>query len=253
MSDFIKQCKGLDADKLTISDSEMFYCSIKYDGIYIQIHKTGSDVSFFTSSGKKFDCIFAAEFTKLDFDFKIETEYICDGGKLGTRAKADNEIKKAVKDSSFELTGKFMIFDVLRDELMFCERLNILNDFNKNGFYIPCFNEESYKISRFKLEHFATDGWEGLFLKKGSHRNFAGKKSKDAVKLKHKFTADLVCTGWDGFYLLLQDDSGLTAKVAASGMQEHISEGDIVEIEYEQIIKTYNQAVFKCIRHDKMA
>jgi hypothetical protein len=71
--------------------------------------------------------------------------------------------------------------------------------------------------------------------------------------LKHKFTADLVCVGWDGIYLLLQDDNGLTAKVAASGMQEHIHEGDIVEIEYEQIIKTYNQAVFKCIRHDKMA
>jgi len=251
LSEFTKQCKGEDADKLKILDSELFYTSIKYDGVYIQMHKTGDLVQFFTSSGKEFSCVYAAEFAKLDFDFKIETEYICDGGKLGTRAKADNEIKKAVKDSSFQLTGEFMIFDALSGEY-YEDRLGLFLKFLQNNFKVALGEEISFREAKEKLEEVAADGWEGLFLKKATHVQVAGKKSKDAVKLKKKYTADLVCVGWDGYYLLLQDDNGLTAKVAASGMQDYIKEGDIVEIEYEQIIKTYNQAVFKAIRHDKM-
>jgi len=250
MSKFIKQCKGLDADKLKISDSEMFYCSIKYDGVYIQIHKTGDVIQFFTSSGKEFSCVYAADFLKLDFDFKIETEYICDGGKLGTRAKADNEIKKAVKDSSFQLTGMFMIHDSLEDGVAYEDRDFLLIGLSST--HNSVFKHTmTYKEAKSKLLDVTKEGWEGLFLKKPTHIQVAGKKSKDAVKLKKKYTADLVCVGWDGIYLLLQGDDGLTAKVAASGMQEHITEGMIVEIEYEQIIKTYNQATFKCIRHDK--
>lgn len=247
---FIPQCKGTDADKLNISNSEMFYSSIKYDGVYIQIQKEGDKVSFFTSSGKEFSCVYAAEFLKLDFDFKIETEYICDGGKLGTRAKADNEIKKAVKDSTFPLTGKFMIFDSLESDVA---RIDRDFSFPKSKEFESVFNYlMDFKEAKDLMSQNLKDGWEGLFLIKPSHMQ-AGKKSKDAIKLKHKFTADLVCVGWDGYYLLLQDDDGLTAKVAARGMEDHIKEGDIVEIEYEQIIKTYNVAVFKGVRHDKMA
>jgi len=255
MSKFITQCKAEDADKLKISPSEVFFSSIKYDGIYIQIHKTGDVVQFFTSSGKEFDCVYAAEFAKLDFDFKIETEYICDDGKLGTRFKADNEIKKAVKDSSFQLTGMFMVFDSLEADNEFHARyVYTLRKFmGYHAFIDVAYHVEiSYFEALNKLDLASEAEWEGLMLKKPTHIQ-KGKKSKDAVKLKKKYTADLVCTGWDGYYLLLQDDNGLTAKVAARGMEEHIKEGDIVEIKYEQIIKTYNQATFKCIRHDKMA
>ena len=256
MIEFIEQCKGLDADKLKISDSELFYSSIKYDGVYIQIQKEGDKVVFFTSSGKEFTCCYAVEFLKLDFDFKIETEYIVDGGKLGTRAKADNEIKKTVKDSSFELTGKFMVFDILNSGRNFQDRF--INSgycfLSRNG----CFERithvsMTFAMGKNMLEGVIKEGLEGLYLIKPTHMQVPGKKSKDAVKLKNKLTADLVCVGWDGIYLLLQDDDGLTAKVAASGMQEYITEGMVVEIEYEQIIKTYNHAVFKRIRHDKMS
>lgn len=265
--EFIKQCKGLDADKLNIADDEMFYESLKYDGVYIQIQKHGDLVSFFTSSGKEFACRFSEYFRKFDFNFKIETEYICDGGKLGTRAKADNEIKKVVKNSSFELTGQFVVTDIigiskdsmLRDmtSFLFEERLLYFLKFTYFEIedYMPFFTATnsliSYSNAKKKLEVVADSGREGLFLKSPSHTILIGKKVKNAVKLKKKLTADLTCTGWDGIYLLLQDDDGLTAKVPCSGMQDYISLGDVVEIEYEQIINTYNIPVFKRVRDDK--
>lgn len=39
MIEFTKQCKGTDADKLKISDNEVFWYGKKYDGVYIQIQK----------------------------------------------------------------------------------------------------------------------------------------------------------------------------------------------------------------------
>ncbi len=97
MNSFIKQCKGIDADKAKIDDSELFYCSIKYDGVYVQIHKTGDTVDFFTSSGKKFYCSNGDDFKKLDFDFKIECEYICDAVNLAQLLKRIMRLKKLLK------------------------------------------------------------------------------------------------------------------------------------------------------------
>ena len=254
MSEFIKQCKGVDADKLNISDDEMFYCSIKYDGVYVQIHKTGDVVQFFTSGGKEFYCSYGEEFKKLDFDFKVETEYTVDGGKLGTRFKADQEIKQVVKDSSFQLTGQFMIFDSLEDNVPYIERrfeILLVKDFINSVFK----HTISYKEARELLQNVSADGWEGLFLVRPSHIQVAGKKSKDAIKLKKKFTADLVVTSIDGFYLsLIDEETGMTTKVSVGADVANMVEiGHIVEIEYEQIVKTYNICVFKDIRFDKMS
>lgn len=251
-SEFIKQCKGVDADKLKISDSEKLYVSVKYDGVYVQVHKTGDVVQFFTSSGKEFSCIYCAEFKKLDFDFKIETEYTVDGGKLGTRFKANQEIQKAVKDSSFELTGKFMIFDSLESGVA-----RIYRDFTfpKVDEFESVFNYlMDFLEAKSLMKQNLKDGWEGFFLIKPSHIQ-EGKKSKDAVKLKHKFTADLIATGVDGLCVSLVDENGVVAKVTVgSDVAAMVEPGvTVVEIEYEQIIKSYNVAVFKDIRFDKMA
>lgn len=253
---FIKQCKGIDANKANIQDSEMFYSSIKYDGIYVQIHKLGDTVKFFTSSGKEFYCSHGEEFKKLDFDFKVEAEYCVDFGKLGTRFKADNEIKKAVKDSSFQLTGAFVIFDSLEDT-EFEKRLITIDKFSFSSEFYRCVNHSivSYKEAKQKIEALSTFGWEGLFLIKASHIQVEGKKSRDAFKLKNKFTADLTIVSIDGIYLSLVDnENGLTAKVSVGkDVAEMVNIGDIIEIEYEQIVKTYNHPVFKQIRYDKMA
>ena len=47
MSKFIKQCKGLDVNKLKLNDNDLFHCGIKYDGVYVQIHKIEDSVHFF--------------------------------------------------------------------------------------------------------------------------------------------------------------------------------------------------------------
>lgn len=187
-------------------------------------------------------------FLGFDFDFKIETEYICDGGKLGTRFKADNEIKKVIKDSTFALTGKFKVFDVLINELMFCERLKELERF---GYMAVSYSKYTFGNIKEKLEKVSLNGDEGLFLKKDEHRNFAGKKVSNAIKLKKKFTADLEVIEIDGIYATLQDENGLIVKNLVVNM-DCIKIGDILEIEYEQIAKTYVVPVFKSIRYDKM-
>ena len=249
MSNFIKQCKGLDIDKVNILDDEIFYSSVKLDGIYIQVHKKNNIVSFFTSSGKKFLCNLDKEFLKFDFDFIVETEYICNGGKLGTRAIADNEIKKVVKDNSFLLSGKFKIFDVLNTQLTFKDRYYKYS--NKFGSMF-CNNELiSFKDAKEKLKDNYKNSMEGLFLKRDIHINIAGKRTKDAIKLKHKLTADLFCVGWKGDYIILKDDDNRVVNVLAKNLQKYININDVIEIEYEQIIKTYVNAKFKCIRHDK--
>ena len=49
----IKQCKG--KDLATVPTSELlaeYYDSIKYDGNYVQIHKNGMQVKFYTSAVK---------------------------------------------------------------------------------------------------------------------------------------------------------------------------------------------------------
>ena len=249
MNEFILQCKGIDADKVNIPDYEMFYSSKKYDGIYIQIQKSRDDVSFYTSSGKEFSCIFAVEFSKYDFDFKIETEYICDGGKLGTRSKADNEIKKAVKDSNFQLTGEFKIHDVLRFDHLFCERLSILKKFDN----VVEFDLISYSQTKQNLNIVSSDGWEGLFLKKATHIHRPGKRSNDAIKLKPKYTVDLPVFDIVKNWLWCKDDQNRIAKVQVGfDVAANTNIGDIIEVQYEQIQKTYVQAVYVTHRYDKI-
>lgn len=257
MSNFIQQSKGFDANKVKISDSEMFYVSIKYDGVYIQIHKSGDVVQFFTSSGKEFDCSLSSEFKKFDFDFIIETEYIVDGGKLGARAKANSEIKKSIKNPSFSLTGEFKIHDVLdfnnSDNFDYDFRLRLQHFSNSfDGMFIEN-TLMKYSDAKDILKKCVENNEEGLFLKKPTHKHIVGKKTNGAIKLKNKLTADLCVSNINGLNVELVDENGLVAKIVASSQISNMLEiGYIVEIEYEQIIHTYNQAVFKDIRFDKM-
>ena len=251
MSNFIKQCKGLDSDKVSVADDVMFYASIKLDGIYIQIHKSGSNVTFFTSSGKEFWCNHASDFSKLDFDFKIEAEYIIKNGKLGLRSYADNEIKKAVKDNSFLLTGSFVIHDIIDLDLNFGNRLKTLklfNDFNVSENTLINFSD-----AKDLLKSVSKDGFEGIFLKKSTHSYLPGKKSKDALKLKKKYTADLVVTAIDGKYVTCKDDNDIFINKLICRDANLIEVGFIIEVEYEQLLHTYQVPVYKCIRWDKMS
>ena len=94
-----------------------------------------------------------------------------------------------------------------------------------------------------------------------------GKRQNTAIKDKGtRLTADLKCIdiiGGEGKYqgligsLVLINSSGVTVNVG-SGMSDFDRQkpydyyiGKIVEIKYEQVIDTYIQPIFICVREDK--
>jgi len=258
MNKFIKQCKATDADKLSISGNTMVLVSKKYYGVYIQIHKTGKNVTFYTSGGKEFTCKLGVNFQELPFDFKIETEYIINEGKFNILelAQADNEIKKVVKDNSFNLTGKFMIFDSIEFEQNARHRLDDLQCFHfgdrdifqvVENIYVP------YSFCKEELIRVQGEGYEGLVAKKPSHMHIEGKKSTDSFKIKPYYSVDIPITSVVKKMLWCTDKEGRIAKVSVGkDVLEFAKVGDIVEVKYEQIHKTYVQAVYIRHRFDKM-
>lgn len=253
--EFIKQCKGIDANKIKINEYDLFYSSKKYDGIYLQIQKVGNEVCFFTSSAMKFNCLFADSFLGIKEDFKIECEYFVRDGLLGSRAYADNEIKKVIKDNSFLLSGKLAIFDFIDFDLSFKDRIEKLNIFKElKNIFVVDFEIISFFEAKNRLKDCINSQEEGLFLKRENHFYIENKKSNDAIKLKNKFTADLKVIEIKKGYITLEDEQKRIVKNLPVGMMwEEINLNDIIEIEYEQILDTYQIPVFKCIRDDKVA
>jgi DNA ligase-1 len=109
-------------------------------------------------------------------------------------------------------------------------------------------------------------GWEGMYLKHKTHTQRAGKRVNDAIKLKFRATADLLCVDMEpgeGKYegmigsLILRDSEGRLVSVG-SGLNDIDRQrpdmyfiNKVIEIEYEQIIDTYIQPTFVRIREDK--
>jgi len=254
---FIEQCKGIDANKINIKDEDIFLVSQKYDGIYIQIQKKDNEISFFTSSGKDFKCSVGNDFLalNLDYDFIIEAEYILKDGLLGTRAYADNEIKKVIKDNNFKLNGTFMIHDIININKNFIDREKHFNVFQSyTNSFIPVKNVlMNFSDAKKLLDIFRSENKEGLILKKENYIYKTGKRTNDIIKLKPKYTADLKVISIKDDYYTLEDDCGrIINNLRISGIAEYAKIGTIIEIEYEQLLNTYQIPVFKCIRFDKM-
>jgi DNA ligase-1 len=109
-------------------------------------------------------------------------------------------------------------------------------------------------------------GYEGAMLKHFKQEYKQGKLTNDIIKIKPRKTADLLCIGikeGEGKYeemigsLVLVDSehrvvyvgSGLSDELREMGPEEFV--GLVIEIEYEQLLDTYIQPVFKEIRYDK--
>jgi len=108
-------------------------------------------------------------------------------------------------------------------------------------------------------------GWEGMMCVEPSSVYTPGKRGNHIVKLKYRKTADLLCIGTEpgeGKYqgmigaLVLKDRNGRVVRVGSglddldrSYKNDYI--GKIIEIEYEQILDTYIQPTFVCVRYDK--
>lgn len=112
----------------------------------------------------------------------------------------------------------------------------------------------------------ALKGYEGAMLIEPNSTYHIGKRVNHAIKLKHRKTVDLKCIGTqpgEGKYegmigaLVLQDAKGRKVSVGSGlddtqrSLPDSYYTGKIIEIEYEQILDTYIQPVFKAVREDK--
>lgn len=217
----LKQCKATDSSKiLDYRLPQDFIVMLKYDGHYVQIHKNGEDIKFYTSGGKEFYINnVAVELNKhfKDIDFIIECEYInSTEGKLGGRKQAAKLTRYRAQfskglTSNFTSTEKFMVFDIIKYK---GDKFDIDLD--------TPFNHKvaSHTFSRFEplnikffdrayvyhkedirdLEDLYVEfqkvikrGWEGFIIKDYNHKYIPGKRVKTAVKLKHREQITLPC------------------------------------------------------------
>lgn len=291
--EFIKQYKGKDLNKVTQSQiQDEYYCGTKYDGNYVQIHKFGDQVMFFSSGGKPF-CLDDIEAELVEnnkgIDFIIEVEYTgLTDGKLGSRGECTTTTWRTNFSKLINCNAgnaKFKAFDILYlSETTLCDTILydcIINENNFEDRYI-CFEEfnielgkniDLIKFHKLTLEEakdrakwLCDNGWEGLFLFHEKHIIKDKGRSNLAIKLKMRPTADLKCinvTEGEGKYLgmigslVLVDSQGRIVKVGAGLSDDDRDKepeefvGKVIEIEYEQILDTYIQPTYKCIRENK--
>lgn len=282
----IVQCKGKDISNIASSKllSGVYYGSIKYDGHYGQIHKHRDRVIFYTSGGKHFYLpTLEKELLQAygDISFVLEFEYSKLGkGKLGDRVTNGKlttyrvNTANGISNAAIEGEEIFRIFDIIsygQSPIItpFATRLETLR-FISNRFpsrlqlvdftlgSLPEFTERAKSLIK--------EGYEGMYLKHSTHTYIPGKRVNTAIKLKYRPTADLVCIGieeGEGKYvgmigaLILKDSKGRVVKVG-SGLDDYSRAKEysyfidkVIEIEYEQILDTYIQPAFVCIREDK--
>lgn len=274
----IKQCKGKMLEDIAPSkliDDNGYYLSTKFDGHYCQIHKIGNEVNVYTSGGKLIKLNDLEEFLVAhnENSFILEAEFIgSSDGKKGDRTKCGMLTTwrtNTAKGLSCNLVNnKFMVFDIIVEKVPFQDRIKLLSEIKLPNNLVKVFHQSNYSIRGAKeaAEAMVKDGWEGIYLKHKNHTYRPGKRVNDAIKIKLRPSADLLCIGveegtgkYEGMIgsLVLQDSKGRTVKVG-SGLADYqrcLPEKDfidkIIEIEYEQILDTYIQPTFIAIRRDK--
>lgn len=265
-------------------EKKTWLVSTKYDGNMIFIEKIGDKVRFFTSNGKEFYLGGVADWLKAypgDFTFTAEFMYGCEG-KLGDRTKSAilttfrTDFAKDIESSYDRSKINIKIFDIIsggkyRERVATCHY--ILEEARRLNY--PAELPES--ISAIKLKALrgskavtwakilVNHGWEGAMAVDPDSTYRAGKRVPYAVKLKFRKTADLLCIDVEQGIgkcngigaLVLQDKAGRVVKVG-SGLDYNSDTrsgdqfiGKVIEIEYEQILDTYIQPVFVCVRDDK--
>ena len=274
---------NLPAKTLNTFDTTKYLMSIKYDGNQIFIVKQGKSIRFYTSDWKEF-CIslVAKELLHITQDFIIVGEFMHNcKGKLGDRRKSailttyrTNFSKKLPNGVSEDRTN-IKVFDLLLlegDTLLngipaesrLITARNLLKGFN----YLDVVEQElvTGKVAKEKTKLLVGQGWEGTMLIEPGSLYMPGSRVNYAIKLKGRKTADLMCIDielGEGKYnsligsLVLEDADGRRVSVG-SGLDDKdrlksfdCFIGKVIEIGYEQIMDTYIQPTFICIREDK--
>lgn len=279
----------LPVSSLKTFDTDTFAVSTKYDGNQIFIVKRNNKVTWFTSDWKQFDVPgLGTELlnNKSDFILIAEFMYNCEG-KLGDRPKSAilttlrtcwNKSINNPKTFKEELCN-IKVFDCLMYNID-----GIFSGLNTNTKYTDRITTahllhlpNQISVVRYRLmtgkksieytKQLVNDGWEGTMNIDADSTYKFGKRVNYSVKLKYRKTADLLCIdvlAGEGKYaemigaLVLQDSEGRVVSVG-SGLSDSDRRpelidwyvGKIVEIEYEQIMDTYIQPVFKEVRLDK--
>lgn len=272
-------------------DTDVFAVSTKYDGNQIFIVKRNNKVTWFTSDWKQFDIPgLGTELlhNKSDFILVAEFMYNCEG-KLGDRKKSAILTtlrtcwnKSIANPLSFkEELCNIKVFDCIpyvTSDLCSFLHYNLVQE-NRLEVASLLFFPNQISKTKSKLltgaeaklysKKLVNEGWEGVMCIDPKSKYQAGKRVNYSVKLKYRKTADLLCidvvAGEIGSKyensigaLVLQDSEGRIVSVG-SGLDDKDRQpeltdyyiGKIIEIEYEQIMDTYIQPVYVCIRRDK--
>ena len=272
-------------------DTDIFAVSTKYDGNQIFIVKRNNKVTWFTSDWKQFDIPgLGTELlnNKSDFILVAEFMYNCEG-KLGDRKKSAILTtlracwnKSIANPLSFkEEICNIKVFDCIpyvTSELCSFLQYDLVQE-NRLEVASLLFFPTQISKTKSKLltgteaklysKKLVNEGWEGVMCIDPKSKYQAGKRVNYSVKLKYRKTADLLCidvvAGEIGSKyensigaLVLQDSEGRIVSVG-SGLDDKDRQpeltdyyiGKIIEIEYEQIMDTYIQPVYVCIRRDK--
>jgi len=274
----IKQCKGKMFDKVPASKllNAGYYESTKFDGNYCQIHKISDRVTIYSSGNKPIKLNDLEEdlvALNTDSDFILEAEFIGESeGKLGDRTKCGMMTTwRTLTSKGLPCNcndNKFIVFDIIIEDMTFEDRLDLLNNIRLPRYLRKAIHTPNFSIhdAKLKARDIAKEGYEGIYLKHKDHKYYTGKRVNDAIKIKLRPTADLLCIDvedGEGKYegmigsLVLQDSKGRIVKVG-SGLDDNDRAvepkcfiGQVIEIEYEQILDTYIQPTFITVRLDK--
>lgn len=262
----IMKAKTYGKDAKKFDPNKTYYASIKYDGNLIQIHQEGDKTRWFTSNGKEFELGITMPSGK--YILLAEFMYGCEG-KLGDRGKSAilttlrTNFAKGIANTIDLDKVNIKVFDYVSDE-PFTVRLSHMNRL------VPHLKVDQLIMTGQQALDYAKEvanqGWEGIMLRDPDGKYEPGKRVHHTIKVKFRKTADLLCIDVEEGEgkcngigaLVLQDKEGRIVKVG-SGLDYDNSTrqdadayiGKIIEIEYEQILDTYIQPVFKYVREDK--
>ena len=249
--------------------------SIKWDGNYTVTSVLDGNITHYTSGGLTYTSTDEASDI---FKGVVDGYYLaerCGGtGKLGERVHCNLTGSKDNQKS----TGHFYkVFDYLtpteyiigqsligyNSRLCSLKASGISFDSIEGGEWI-----ENQKELDDYLDYVTGFGYEGLMLMEPSFKwSDTTSRKTHLCKYKKRPTADLKCIGvlsgagkYTGMIgsLLLEDSEGRRVKVGAGlsdedrGKSRGYFVGNVIEIEYEQIIDTYIQPTYIQVRKDKV-
>ena len=260
---FVKQYKGKDLGKVPKSKlrGEGWYVGIKFDGNYMQIHKNGTDIRFFTSTGEEMYILnLAKELISIDHDFIIECEFNNNstGLKLNDRRFSSTGTPRAdFKKRLFTVMpfSKLAVFDVLYWD----EPVSIYNDFEDRMHLLDMLDTKTihsvsfsgpYSLDYCKqfAQRLIREGGEGAFAYHKSHMSKDKGRSNFAIKLKADNKKTMLCLDvqesdtvpgeWGALVLsdgkgIKQPFGGLSNKIRRSDKDRLI--GNYYEVRYESL------------------